>query len=80
MSTLPVTRNSKGLVDTLFDTIDRLNRKEIPAEHARAVAHTARAIVGIATLELEARKFARDAEPDGMKLISLDIEAANPAG
>lgn len=67
-----VTRNSTGLVNALFDTIDRLNAKEIDTEHARAVAHSARAIVGIANLELDFRRFA--AEHSNAPLKSLTIE------
>lgn len=67
-----VIRNSKGLVDTLFNTIDRLNANEINAEHARAVSHTAKTIVGIARLEMEFRKGLAD---NGLKLTSLIIDA-----
>lgn len=75
-TTAAVVRNSKGLVDTLFDSIDKLNRREIDSEHARAISHTARAIVSIAALEIDFRRFNRDghAEIDGLK--SLVIEGA----
>lgn len=49
-----VERSPKGLVDALFDSIDKLNAGLSTAEEARAVAHTARSIVGVARLELEA--------------------------
>jgi hypothetical protein len=69
---VPVQRTSHGLVDALFNVIDRLNAKEIDAEHARAISHTAKTIVSVAALELECRKFA--SEGGGAKLISLAIE------
>lgn len=70
-----LTRTSHGLVDALFDSIDRLNAKEIDPEHARAISHTAKTIVAIANLELEVRKF-RDAHQGSNKgeLSSLTIE------
>jgi hypothetical protein len=52
-----VARTSQGLVDALFDTIDRLNAKQITPEEGRAVSHTARTIVGVALLELKARQI-----------------------
>lgn len=69
-----VQRTSHGLVDALFNTIDRLNGKEIDAEHARAIAHTARTIVSVAELELEFRRYADEKGGDG-KLTSLAIES-----
>ena len=66
--TTDVKRTSSGLVEALFDVIDKLNNKEIDAEHARAVSHTARSIVQIARLELEYRK-------DEQQLVSLQIDA-----
>lgn len=67
-----VVRSSSGLVEALFTTLDRLNNKEIDAEHARAISHTARSIVGVARLELEYREFAK-VNGEG-KLTSLRIE------
>lgn len=68
-----VSRTTRGLVEALFDTIDKLNAKEIDAEQARAVSHTARSIVSVARLELEYRQFV---EASGEKtLTSLAIEA-----
>ena len=68
-----INRTTAGLVDALFDTIDRLNAREIDAEQARAVSHTARSIIGVARLELEYRQFV---ESSGKKeLTSLQIEA-----
>jgi hypothetical protein len=64
-------RTSRGLVEALFDTIDRLNAKEIDAEQARAISHTARTIVNVAQLELEYRKWA---EGTDQGLISLQLE------
>jgi hypothetical protein len=69
-----VTRSSNGLVEALFDSIDRLNRKEIDAEHARALSHTARTIVSIARLEIEHRQFSQDLGADRAKLVSLSID------
>jgi hypothetical protein len=74
-TTTPVVRTSKGLVDTLFDSIDALNSRSIDAEHARAVSHTARTIVCVANLELEVRKFNRENNADKEALKSLVIEA-----
>jgi hypothetical protein len=56
-TSMQVTRTSSGLVDALFNSIDRLNAKEIDAEHARAISHTAKTIVSVASLELEMKKF-----------------------
>jgi hypothetical protein len=67
-------RSSKGLVDALFDSIDKLNAREIDSEHARAISHTARAIVSIASLELEARKFQQE-HGGKTELKSLAIES-----
>jgi hypothetical protein len=53
-----IERNMQGLVDALFNSIDRLNNKEIDAEQARAISHTAKTIVSVAALELEYRKWA----------------------
>ena len=71
-----VTRSSTGLVDALFDTIDKLNAKDIDAEHARAISHSARTIVQIARLELEYREFAGTDGPERLKLTSLSIPKA----
>lgn len=68
-----VTRTSRGLVDALFDTIDKLNAKAIDAEHARAISHTAKSIVNIAMLELEYRRFAADQATAVEALTSLQI-------
>ena len=77
MSTAVVVRTSKGLVDALFDSIDALNSKKIDAEHARALSHTARAIVNIATLELEFRRYKEgSATQTAEQLKSLTIEDA----
>ena len=67
---LAIKRTSSGLVDALFDCMDKLNKREIDAEHARAISHTARSIVQIARLEMEYRKDAAD-----VKLVSLTIDA-----
>lgn len=72
-----VVRTSKGLVDALFDTIDKLNSQEIDPEHARAIAHSARGIVGIAQLELEFRKWQKDSEGEDT-LRSLTITSLIP--
>jgi hypothetical protein len=64
-----VTRNSQGLVDTLFNSIDELNAKQITPEHARALSHTARTIVGVARLEMDYRALA-----DKPKLKSLEMD------
>lgn len=68
-------RSSKGLVDALFDSIDSLNARKIDSEHARAISHTARAIVSIASLELEARKFQHE-HGGSPELKSLTVEVA----
>lgn len=69
-----VQRNSKGLVDALFDSIDKLNKKEIDAEHARALSHTARTIVQIANMELEIRKHQQEKHIDGEVVKSLSVD------
>lgn len=69
-----VTRNSKGLVDALFDSIDALNAKKIDPEHARAVSHTAKTIVNVAMLELQARKIYGNEEGKSLPIHSLEIE------
>lgn len=71
-----VVRTTAGLVDALFDTVDKLNNKEIDAEQARAISHTARSIVGVARLELEFRQFV---ESGGPQLTSLMIDKTLPA-
>ena len=71
----PIARTSRGLVDALFETIDRLNNKEIDAEQARAISHTARTIVATASLELEYRKWELDSGTLAEPLKSLDIDA-----
>jgi hypothetical protein len=73
---MTVTRTSKGLVDALFDSIDKLNAKEIEPEHARAISHTAKAIVGIASLELEYRKLQKEAGAEGLKSLAIEGSAA----
>ena len=73
MTTLPIKRTSTGLVDAMFTAIDRLNSREIDAEHARALSHTARSIVQIARLEMEYRQYASELG-DRAKLISLEID------
>jgi hypothetical protein len=70
-SMTPVVRTSHGLVDALFDSIDRLNGKKITPEEARAVSHTARSIVSIAHLELKARQL----EGGASQIHSLMIDA-----
>lgn len=72
MTTALVTRNSSGLVDALFSAIDKLNAKEIDTEHARAIAHTARAIVGIANLELDVMKFRQESKDASLKSLTID--------
>lgn len=70
-----VVRTTAGLVDALFDAVDRLNAKEIDAEQARAISHTARSIVSVARLELEFRQFV---ESGGPQLTSLTVDKLPP--
>jgi hypothetical protein len=70
-----VKRTTGGLVDVLFQTIDKLNTKEVDAEHARAISHTARTIVSVASLELEFRKFSDGQSGSSSGLGSLTIDA-----
>lgn len=49
-----VERSPKGLVNALFDAMDDLNARNITHDEVRAVAHTARAIIGVARLEMDA--------------------------
>lgn len=67
-----MSRNAKGLVDALFQTIDDLNERKITPEHARAVSHTAKTIVAVASLELEIKKLEGAAETVP-QLISLEV-------
>lgn len=70
-----VKRTTGGLVDALFNTIDRLNNKEIDAEQARAISHTAKTIVSVASLELEYRKFTANDASTSQGLGALTIDA-----
>lgn len=75
-----VTRTSQGLVDALFDAIDKLNDKKVTPEEARAVSHTARTIVGVAMLELKARQI--DGGAGQIRSLMIDarpIDAPHPA-
>lgn len=72
---LSVIRTPQGLVEAMFDAIDRLNKKEIDSEHARALSHSARTIVQIARLELEYRQYAGNEGPDRLKLLSLAMDS-----
>jgi hypothetical protein len=73
-----VERTMHGLVEALFSSIDRLNNKEIDAEQARAISHTAKTIVSVAALELEYRKWV-SAEPSlSEPLESLVITVPSP--
>ena len=69
-----VARTSQGLVEALFDTLDKLNDRKVTPEEARAVSHTARSIIGVAHLELEARKI----EGGASQIHSLLIDADPP--
>jgi hypothetical protein len=75
----PVSRTSQGLVDALFDTIDKLNSHQIDAEQARAISHTARTIVTVAALELDFRKWAADVESVPLKSLVIDSGEGPPA-
>lgn len=75
-TSMSVKRTTTGLVDILFSTIDKLNAKEIDAEHARAISHTAKTIVGVAHLELEYRKFQQTSPGNELSSISVDSEKA----
>lgn len=68
-----VKRTSKGLVNALFDSIDKLNSNEIDPEKARAISHTAKTIVSVASLELDFRKYCDDVK-EVKALNSLAIE------
>jgi hypothetical protein len=76
MSTAVVTRDSKGLVEALFDAIDGLNQKKIDPEHARALAHTARTIVGVANLELDFMRFQKDQGAEALRSLSITDQSA----
>lgn len=65
-----IVRTSKGLVDALFESLDKLNSKEIDAEQARALSHTARTIVNVARLEIEFRKLSERSE---LKSLALEV-------
>lgn len=75
----PIKRTSGGLVDALFATIDRLNANEIDAEKARAISHTAKTIVQVATLEMEFRKMAAE-DGAAKNLGALTIDAPPVTG
>jgi hypothetical protein len=68
-----ITRSARGLVDALFNTIDRLNAREIDSEHARAVSHTAKSIVAVARLELDHKRY--EADVGKTSITSLQIES-----
>lgn len=53
-----VERSPKGLVDALFNSLDNLNSGAQSADDVRAVCHTARSIVNIARLEMDAARMA----------------------
>jgi hypothetical protein len=55
-----VERSPRGLVDALFDSLDKLNNGDQSADDVRAVCHTARSIVSVARLEIEAARLASD--------------------
>ena len=76
--TLPVRviRSSKGLVDALFDSIDRLNSGQVTPEAARALSHTAKTIVNVARLEMDYRKMA-ESNAAGLKSLTIDGAAEN---
>lgn len=75
-----VERSSKGLVDSLFDSIDDLNEGRITSEHARAVSHTSRTIVSVASLELKQRKFAQEQSRENTELSCLVIGNQGDSG
>jgi hypothetical protein len=79
MTDKKVVRTTAGLVEALFDTVDKLNSKEIDAEHARAISHTARSIVGVARLELEYRQFAQNGGPQ-LTSLTVDKPLSPPIG
>lgn len=72
----PVARNLKGLVEALFQSIDRLNAREIDAEHARALSHTAKTIVACGHLEIEHRKLLGDQGSAALTSIIIEAEPA----
>lgn len=71
MSNQIIERTSRGLVEGLFDAIDNLNQKKIDPEHARALAHTARTIVGVASLELEFMKLQKENGAGALKSLTI---------
>lgn len=56
-----VERSPRGLVDALFDAMDDLNAKDKSPDEVRAVAHTARVIVNVARLEMDAIRLQESA-------------------
>jgi len=64
MSTVPeatvitkIERSPRGLVEALFNSLDGLNAGVKSADDVRATAHTARSIVGVARLEMDATRL-----------------------
>lgn len=53
-----VERSPKGLVEALFNSLDGLNAGVKDVDDVRAVCHTARAIVTVARLEMDAARLA----------------------
>jgi len=53
-----VERSPRGLVNALFNSLDALNSRTQSAEEVRALSHTARSIVNIARLEMDAARLA----------------------
>jgi hypothetical protein len=55
-----IDRSPKGLVEALFNSLDGLNAGVKSADDVRATAHTARSIVSIARLEMDAVRLAEN--------------------
>ncbi len=53
-----VERSPRGLVGALFNSLDNLNAGTQSADDVRAICHTARSIVNIARLEMDAARLA----------------------
>lgn len=53
-----VERSPRGLVQALFNSLDALNAGTQSADDVRAVCHTARSVVNVARLEMDAARLA----------------------
>lgn len=67
-----IERSPKGMVDALFDSMDRMMNKEMTPEEGRAISHTVRSVVTVTRLEMDFRKQSAElGGPDAIKSLSF---------